>query len=159
MGIGGVIMKLKGFNMPHTDVAWCRECGNFLYYAASKKLLLILKFHLRIWFCIRNRASWQLPQYIRGNVFNGLHGRSLSPATGIKTVNPELTVIDISGDGCMYGEGGNHFMCYTIRRNPDITNLVHNNIVYGLTKGQASPTSQKDFNTPLQVQGVFLEPF
>jgi len=58
----------------------------------------------------------------------------------------------------MYGEGGNHFM-HTIRRNPDITNLVHNNMVYGLTKGQASPTSQKDFNTPLQVQGVFLEPF
>ncbi len=58
----------------------------------------------------------------------------------------------------MYGEGGNHFI-HTIRRNPNITNLVHNNMVYGLTKGQASPTSQKNFNTPLQVDGVFLEPF
>jgi 2-oxoglutarate ferredoxin oxidoreductase subunit beta len=58
----------------------------------------------------------------------------------------------------MYGEGGNHFL-HTIRRNPDITNIVHNNMVYGLTKGQASPTSQKGFKTPVQVNGVFLEPF
>jgi 2-oxoglutarate ferredoxin oxidoreductase subunit beta len=58
----------------------------------------------------------------------------------------------------MYGEGGNHFI-HTIRRNPNITNIVHNNMVYGLTKGQASPTSQKGFVTPVQVRGVFLEPF
>jgi len=58
----------------------------------------------------------------------------------------------------MYGEGGNHFM-HTIRRNPDITTIVHNNMVYGLTKGQASPTSQQEMKTPLQVQGVTLEPF
>jgi 2-oxoglutarate ferredoxin oxidoreductase subunit beta len=58
----------------------------------------------------------------------------------------------------MYGEGGNHFL-HTIRRNPDITNVVHNNMVYGLTKGQASPTSLRGFRTPVQVAGVFLEPF
>jgi 2-oxoglutarate ferredoxin oxidoreductase subunit beta len=58
----------------------------------------------------------------------------------------------------MYGEGGNHLL-HTIRRNPDITNIVHNNMVYGLTKGQASPTSQLGFKTPVQVAGVFLEPF
>jgi len=63
-----------------------------------------------------------------------LHGRSLPVATAIKAANPELIVIDESGDGCMYGEGGNHFI-HTIRRNPDITNIVHNNMVYGLTKG------------------------
>jgi len=67
-------------------------------------------------------------------------------------------VIDISGDGCMYGEGGNHLI-HNIRRNPDITNIVHNNMVYGLTKGQASPTSRTEFKTNLQVEGVFLEPF
>ena len=80
-----------------------------------------------------------------------------SAATAIKIVNPELTVIAESGDGDMYGEGGNHFI-HTIRRNPDITNIVHNNMVYGLTKGQASPTSQIGFRTPVQVKGVFLEP-
>jgi 2-oxoglutarate ferredoxin oxidoreductase subunit beta len=69
-----------------------------------------------------------------------------------------MTVIAESGDGDMYGEGGNHFI-HTIRRNPNITNIVHNNMVYGLTKGQASPTSQLGFKTPVQVAGVFLEPF
>ena len=69
-----------------------------------------------------------------------------------------ILVLNVSGDGCTYGEGGNHFI-HNIRRNPDIVNIVHNNMVYGLTKGQASPTSQLDFNTPLQVDGVFEEPF
>ena len=95
---------------------------------------------------------------IKTNVFNGLHGRALSPATAIKSVNPELTVIAESGDGDMYGEGGNHLI-HTMRRNPDITNIVHNNMVYGLTKGQASPTSQLGFHTPVQTSGVHTEPF
>ncbi|MFC1782318.1 thiamine pyrophosphate-dependent enzyme, partial [Planctomycetota bacterium] len=92
------------------------------------------------------------------NYFNGLHGRALPAATAIKAANPSLTVIAESGDGDMYGEGGNHFI-HTIRRNPNITNLVHNNMVYGLTKGQASPTSRIRFKTPVQINGVFLEPF
>jgi 2-oxoglutarate ferredoxin oxidoreductase subunit beta len=96
------------------------------------------------------------PHYYRCNLFNGLHGRSLPVATAIKAANPELIVIDESGDGCMYGEGGNHFI-HGIRRNPDITNIVHNNMVYGLTKGQASPTSLKGFMTPVQRDGVFHE--
>jgi 2-oxoglutarate ferredoxin oxidoreductase subunit beta len=87
-----------------------------------------------------------------------LHGRALPAATAIKAANPALTVIAESGDGDMYGEGGNHFI-HTIRRNPNITNIVHNNMVYGLTKGQASPTSRRGFVTPVQVRGVFLEPF
>jgi len=62
-------------------------------------------------------------------------------------------VIVEGGDGDMYGKGGNHFLA-TIRRNPDITNIVHNNMVYGLTKGQASPTSQRGFVTPVQASGV-----
>jgi 2-oxoglutarate ferredoxin oxidoreductase subunit beta len=91
-------------------------------------------------------------------MFNGLHGRALSNAVGIKSVNPELCVIVDSGDGDMYGEGGNHFI-HNIRRNPDITCFIHDNMVYGLTKGQASPTSQTGFQTPVQVNGVILEPF
>jgi len=76
-------------------------------------------------------------------MFNGLHGRALPVATAVKACNPGLTVIAEGGDGDMYGEGGNHFI-HAIRRNPDLTNIVHNNMVYGLTKGQASPTSQPD---------------
>jgi 2-oxoglutarate ferredoxin oxidoreductase subunit beta len=95
---------------------------------------------------------------MNSNFFNGLHGRALPPATTIKAVNPDLKVIITSGDGDMYGEGGNHFI-HAVRRNADITVIVHNNMVYGLTKGQASPTSQLGFVTSLQVDGVFEEPF
>jgi len=98
------------------------------------------------------------PQYLNASFFNGLHGRSLPAATAIKASNPGLVVIAESGDGCTYGEGGNHFI-HAIRRNPDITNIVHNNMVYGLTKGQASPTSRRGLRTPVQVAGVTSEPF
>jgi 2-oxoglutarate ferredoxin oxidoreductase subunit beta len=98
------------------------------------------------------------PQYMRVNYFNGLHGRALPPAIAIKNSNPSLTVIAESGDGDTYGEGGNHFI-HTIRRNPNITNIVHNNMVYGLTKGQASPTSEKGMPNSLQIGGTIVEPF
>jgi 2-oxoglutarate ferredoxin oxidoreductase subunit beta len=101
-----------------------------------------------------------MPHYVKVNFFNGLHGRSLPVATAIKATNPSLTVIAESGDGCMYGEGGNHLV-HTILRNPNITLIVHNNMVYGLTKGQASPTSHLGFVTPVQPSdrgGVTNEP-
>jgi 2-oxoglutarate ferredoxin oxidoreductase subunit beta len=79
-------------------------------------------------------------------------------ATGAKLANQKLTVIVESGDGCNYGEGGNHFLA-AIRRNIDVTLLVHNNQVYGLTKGQASPTSAEGFVTKAQPQGVPSAPF
>jgi 2-oxoglutarate ferredoxin oxidoreductase subunit beta len=100
----------------------------------------------------------KMPQYIDSNFFNGLHGRGLPVAVAIKSVNPELTVIAEGGDGDMYGEGGNHFL-HNIRRNPDITHLVHNNMIYGLTKGQGSPTSMAGLKTSVQVDGVINEPF
>jgi 2-oxoglutarate ferredoxin oxidoreductase subunit beta len=93
------------------------------------------------------------PHYLRANVFNGLHGRSLPVATAAKLANHELMVIAQSGDGCNYGEGGNHFLA-AIRRNIDITLVVHNNMVYGLTKGQASPTSEQGFETKAQPKGA-----
>jgi 2-oxoglutarate ferredoxin oxidoreductase subunit beta len=91
-------------------------------------------------------------------MFNGLHGRALPVATALKAVNPGLCVIAEGGDGDMYGEGGNHFLA-AVRRNVNIVHLVHNNMVYGLTKGQASPTSMPGFTTPVQVKGVVNEPF
>jgi 2-oxoglutarate ferredoxin oxidoreductase subunit beta len=100
----------------------------------------------------------KIPHYFRCHTFNGLHGRAMPAAFAIQSCNPQLTVIAESGDGDMYGEGGNHWT-HTIRRNPNITNIVHNNMVYGLTKGQASPTSRRGFTTPIQVHGVILEPF
>ena len=107
---------------------------------------------------LRYRQAAKAPHYLNANVFNGLHGRSLPVATGAKLANPELTVIVESGDGCNYGEGGNHFLA-AIRRNIDITMLVHDNQVYGLTKGQASPTSDEGFTTKAQPEGVASAPF
>jgi 2-oxoglutarate ferredoxin oxidoreductase subunit beta len=152
-------MDPKIYDMGDIDIAWCPGCGNFSILRSLKGALAELEIspeELVIVTGIGQAAK--IPHYLKTHFFNGLHGRTLPPATAIKVVNPELTVIAESGDGDMYGEGGNHFL-HAIRRNPDITNIVHNNMVYGLTKGQASPTSQLGFRTPVQVKGVFLEPF
>jgi 2-oxoglutarate ferredoxin oxidoreductase subunit beta len=95
----------------------------------------------------------KLPHYTRGNVLNVLHGRTLPAAAGAKIANPELVVIAVGGDGDGYGEGGNHFL-HSVRRNHDITYLVHNNQVYALTKGQASPTSDQGFVTKTTPHGA-----
>ncbi|MGD0566685.1 MAG: thiamine pyrophosphate-dependent enzyme [Candidatus Goldiibacteriota bacterium] len=140
------------------ETAWCPGCGNF----GLRKIMLdaIAELGLKqpeTVFVSGIGQAAKAPQYYNGNFFNGLHGRSLPAAAGIKAANPGLNVIVESGDGDMYGEGGNHFI-HAIRRNPDITVIVHNNMVYGLTKGQASPTSQEGMVTPIQVDGVFEEP-
>lgn len=150
----------NSYDVPeHVDVAWCPGCGNFSILPTLKETLIDLSLDpQQIVIASGIGQAAKTPQYLNTHYFNGLHGRSLPVATAIKAVNPALTVIAESGDGDMYGEGGNHFI-HTIRRNPDITNIVHNNMVYGLTKGQASPTSQQGFKTPVQTQGVILEPF
>jgi len=152
-------MTNVAFDMGKIDMAWCPGCGDYQIRKAVLAALTELDLDPRQVVLVSGIGqAAKIPHYIRTHVYNGLHGRALSPATAIKASNPNLTVIAISGDGDMYGEGGNHFL-HTIRRNPNITNVVHNNMVYGLTKGQASPTSQRGFKTPVQVAGVFLEPF
>ncbi len=148
------------FDFTHAiDVAWCPGCGNYGIIRAVKGAITELGLGRESLVMVSGIGqAAKTPQYINASFFNGLHGRSLPAATAIKASNPGLTVIVESGDGCTYGEGGNHFIT-AIRRNPDITNIVHNNMVYGLTKGQASPTSRRGFQTPVQVSGVYLEPF
>jgi len=140
--------------------AWCPGCSNFGILTAVKNALFIsggLKPQEVVIVSGIGQAP-KLPHYIRGiNVFNGLHGRALPVATGIKAVNPELKVLTVCGDGDFYGEGGNHLI-HAFRRNPDITCLVHNNQVYALTKGQASPTTSLGIKTRLQKDGVKEEP-
>lgn len=139
--------------------AWCPGCGNFGILTLIKEVLTELKMDNKNTVIISGIGqSSKTPYYINTHMFSGLHGRALPVATAIKISNPSLNVIAEGGDGDMYGEGGNHFM-HTIRRNPDIVHIVHNNMVYGLTKGQASPTSQKDFKTLVQPKGVSNEPF
>lgn len=146
-------------NKENLDIAWCPGCGDFSILKIIKEVLNELEINpKKLVVCSGIGQAAKTPHYLDCNVFNGLHGRALPPATAIKAVNQELTVLAISGDGDMYGEGGNHFIS-TIRRNPNITNIVNNNMIYALTKGQASPTSQRGFITSIQNSGVSCEPF
>jgi 2-oxoglutarate ferredoxin oxidoreductase subunit beta len=140
------------------DFSWCPGCGNF---SIRKELLTVLeemnidKDKLVLVSGIGQAAK--MPEFVNASFFHGLHGRGLPPATAIKASNPDLTVLAFGGDGDMYGEGGNHLL-HTSRKNPDITLFVHDNMIYGLTKGQASPTSSLGMKTPLQVFGVADQP-
>ncbi len=123
------------------ETAWCPGCGN---YAILETLTGVLNQlgtapHQIVLVGGIGQAA-KTNQYITANGFSGLHGRSLPAAAAIKIANDALTVIVNTGDGDSYGEGGNHFL-HNIRRNVDITHLVHDNQIYGLTKGQPSPTS------------------
>jgi 2-oxoglutarate/2-oxoacid ferredoxin oxidoreductase subunit beta len=147
------------YDMGDIDIAWCPGCGNFGIIKALKESLVELEIKPKDLVMVSGIGqAAKIPHYIKCNAFNGLHGRAIPPATAIKAANPQLTVIVESGDGDMYGEGGNHFI-HAIRRNPNITCFIHDNMVYGLTKGQASPTSQLGFKTPIQISGVSEEPF
>jgi 2-oxoglutarate ferredoxin oxidoreductase subunit beta len=127
--------------------AWCPGCGNFGILEALNRALIEMKIEPHQVLLVSGIGqAGKLPHYTRGNVFNSLHGRPVPPAIGARIANSELIVIAISGDGDAYGEGGNHFL-HAVRRNHDITYLVHNNQIYGLTKGQASPTSDVGFIT------------
>lgn len=141
------------------DNAWCPGCGNFGILKLIEEVLTELECDPKNTVIVSGIGqAAKTPYYINTHMFCGLHGRALPVSTALKASNPALNVIAEGGDGDMYGEGGNHFM-HTIRRNPDIVHIVHNNMVYGLTKGQASPTSQIGFKTPVQVNGVSNEPF
>ncbi len=149
----------NNFDFNSDAIAWCPGCGNFALHRILKEALVELgKKPEETVFVSGIGQAAKLPQYMKGHMFNGLHGRSLTIAMAIKAANPELTVIVDSGDGCTFGEGGNHFN-QQILRNSDITVIAHNNQIYGLTKGQASPTSVKGMKTPVQVYGVTNEPF
>ncbi|MBI5177976.1 MAG: 2-oxoacid:ferredoxin oxidoreductase subunit beta [Nitrospinae bacterium] len=141
------------------EKAWCAGCGDFGILAALEKALLKSgKRPDEVLVVSGIGQAAKMPHYIKTNGFNGLHGRALPPAFGAKAANHKLTVIVASGDGDMYGEGGNHFI-HNIRRNIEITAIAHNNQIYGLTKGQASPTSERGMKTKLQPEGVILTPF
>lgn len=123
--------------------SWCPGCGDYGILNAVKQALA----ELEIWphqvvLVSGIGCGSKLPDYIHANGFTTLHGRALPVAQGIKLANPSLHVIAVTGDGDGYGIGGNHFL-HALRRNPDITHIVEDNMVYGLTKGQTSPTSPK----------------
>ena len=139
-------------------IAWCPGCGNFGILTAWKKALVELGLKPEDILMVSGIGqAAKLPHYLRCNTFNGLHGRTLPVAQGARLVNHKLVVVADGGDGDGYAEGGNHFI-HALRRNVDITYLVHNNQVYGLTKGQASPTSDEDMVTGTTPAGSVSSP-
>jgi 2-oxoglutarate/2-oxoacid ferredoxin oxidoreductase subunit beta len=140
------------------ESAWCPGCGNFPMLKAFKEALAELEIRPED-VCVVSGIgqSSKFPHYVKCNTFNGIHGRALPVATGIRLANPELKVVVTTGDGDCYGEGGNHMLA-AFRRNPDMTLVVHNNQVYALTKGQASPTSDQGFQSLIQPKGVPYPP-
>jgi len=140
------MVTLKDYESPVPN-AWCPGCGNFGILRAVKESLVAMEIEpYNLLFVSGIGQGPKLPHYTRGNVLNGLHGRTVPAATGARLANHELIVIGIDGDGGAYGEGLNHLLA-AMRRNINMTYLVHNNQVYGLTKGQASPTSDPGFVT------------
>jgi len=135
------------------ETAWCPGCGNFSILKTLKESLVESGLKPQdVLFVSGIGQAAKAPHYFRCNLFNGLHGRSMPVATGARLANPDLPVVVESGDGCNYGEGGNHFLA-GLRRNVNLTMLVHNNQIYGLTKGQASPTSDEGHQTKAQPWG------
>ena len=144
--------------MTHTQTAWCPGCGNFSILKTLDQAIEAAGMDRKNLVLVSGIGqAAKLPHYTRANVFNGLHGRALPAATGIKLANHKLNVVITSGDGDMYGEGGNHLL-HAVRRNIGVKAFVHNNQVYGLTKGQASPTSDPGFVTKIQTHGVISQP-
>lgn len=137
--------------------AWCPGCGNYGILNAFKSTLVELGIEPYQFMIVSGIGqSGKFPHYLKCNTFNGLHGRTLPVATGIRLANHEMLVIAVAGDGDCYGEGGNHLL-NAMRRNINVKLFVHNNQIYGLTKGQPSPTSMEGMVTKNQPFGVFSE--
>jgi len=139
-------------------IAWCPGCGNFGILSAVKQALAELDIEPENTLFVSGIGqAAKLPHYLRCNMFNGLHGRALPVAAGARIANHDLAVIAVGGDGDGYSEGGNHFI-HAMRRNLNMTYLVHDNQIYALTKGQASPTTDKLTKTGTTPWGVYGEP-
>ena len=140
------------------ETAWCPGCGNFPLRQVLVDALadLDLKPSQVAMFTGIGQAP-KMPHYMKINGFNGLHGRALPPALGMRVANKDMKVIVETGDGNAYGEGGNHLL-HNIRRNPDLAHFVHDNQIYGLTKGQASPTTGEEIKTAVQPNGITAQP-
>jgi 2-oxoglutarate ferredoxin oxidoreductase subunit beta len=141
-----VELKPKDFK-GKADPDWCPGCGDFGLLNSVQKALAELGKRPHEVVCISGiGCSSNFPGYLNAYGMHTLHGRALAVATGVKLANHELTVLVTGGDGDGYGIGGNHFV-HTARRNVDVTYLVMNNQIYGLTTGQVSPSSSVGMKT------------
>lgn len=150
------MVALKDYESDYEN-KWCPGCGNFGILQALKKALVALSiapYEIVVVSGIGQAAK--TPHFLKCNGFHSLHGRALSIASGAKIANHTLKILVHMGDGDCYSEGGNHFI-HAIRRNIDLTAVVHDNRVFGLTKGQASPTAEPGMITKAQPFGVIAQ--
>ena len=141
------------------EVRWCPGCGDHAVLNAVQKALAELGIPKEKFAFISGiGCSSRFPYYMDTYGFHGIHGRASAIASGVKIANPELSVWQITGDGDALAIGGNHFI-HTIRRNIDLNIILFNNEIYGLTKGQYSPTSEKGLVTKTSPFGTIEEPF
>jgi len=138
---------------------WCPGCGDYHVLMAFTRAFAQLAVPAEQIAVISGiGCSSRIPAYTNCYGFHGVHGRSLALASGLKVTRPDLTVVVASGDGDGYSIGGNHFL-HACRRNIDMTYVVMDNRVYGMTKGQPSPTTEPDFDTAISPGGTGLSPF
>jgi 2-oxoglutarate ferredoxin oxidoreductase subunit beta len=138
---------------------WCPGCGDYSVLSAiTKALAMIAKPPHEVGVVSGIGCSSRIPAYTSCYGFHGVHGRALAAATGLKLARPDLTVLVTGGDGDGYSIGGNHFM-HACRRNVDLTYIVMDNHVYGMTKGQPSPTTEPDWDSKLAPGGTKIRVF
>ncbi|MRR18771.1 2-oxoacid:ferredoxin oxidoreductase subunit beta [bacterium] len=141
------------------EVRWCPGCGDHGILASLQKTLAELDIPKEKYVFVSGiGCSSRLPYYMNTYGFHGIHGRAAAIATGIKIANPDLMVWEMTGDGDALAIGGNHYI-HAIRRNIDIKIILFNNEIYGLTKGQYSPTSKKGLVTKTSPYGTIEEGF
>ncbi len=150
-------LKPSDFNTSRRPT-WCTGCGNFAIWNAMKKTFVKLSLYPhQILIVYGIGCSGNGVNFLKSYSFHSLHGRTLPVATGAKIASHKMAVIAVSGDGDGMGIGGNHFI-HTCRRNINITNIMHDNRVYGLTTGQTSPTSNSGFRSRSTPSGVLEMP-
>ncbi len=138
---------------------WCPGCGDYSVLSSVGKALAELQLQPENVAVISGiGCSSRIPAYTNCYGFHGVHGRALATATGLAVSRPDLTVLAAGGDGDGYSIGGNHFL-HACRRNVNLTYIVMENRVYGMTKGQASPTTEPDQDSSLTPGGSGLSPF
>lgn len=137
---------------------WCPGCGDFGVLTAVAKAMAELNFDSKDVAVVSGiGCSSRLPGYLKTYGFNGIHGRAIPVASGLKVARPELTVLAVGGDGDAFSIGGGH-LSHVTRRNIDITYIVMDNSIYGLTKGQVSPTTPIGDKTSTTAYGSVDEP-
>lgn len=141
------------------DVRWCPGCGDYAILNSLQKAMAELGVSPDQTVVVSGiGCSSRLPYYVNSYGMHTIHGRASAIASGVKVANPELTVWQITGDGDCLAIGGNHFI-HAVRRNINLNILLFNNEIYGLTKGQYSPTSRKGFVSKSSPYGTVEEPF